>query len=391
MLDAARNVGVEKPYLGNRAVQWGRIDIEELPRAPMTQPDLKRFRLEPGDLLVCEGGEIGRAAIWESPISECYYQKALHRLRPTRGYSVFLMMALLRLWTTTGHLANFVGQTSIAHLPKAKLELVPLPVPPPPEQCAIAEALSDVDRLITALGKLIAKKRTIKQAAMHQLLTGEMRLPGFSGDWTTRQLGDFGHWRGGSTPLMSNSVFWSGGDIPWLSSSDVRQGWINDSSSKITQRAVNDTSVPIVKPGSVIVVVRSGILRRFLPVACNSQPVAINQDLRALEPGPHHHPQFIQHALIKCERRLLVDCLKAGTTVESIDSAWFRGFRIPIPPLDEQRAIAKALSDMDAEIAALECRQDKTKQIKLGMMQQLLTGRIRLVKQSPQEEAEDTS
>ena len=98
------------------------------------------------------------------------------------------MMSLLQLWTSTGYLTNYVTQTSIAHLSKDKFEAVPLPVPPPAEQRAIAEALSNVDGLLRALETLIAKKRAIKQAAMQQLLTGKTRLPGFGGGWTEATL-----------------------------------------------------------------------------------------------------------------------------------------------------------------------------------------------------------
>lgn len=88
MLDAEKNTGVPKPFLGNRAVQWGRIDLSDIGTVPLTPSDLQRFRLREGDLLVCEGGEAGRAAIWKGQLGECYYQKALHRLRPKRHYSV---------------------------------------------------------------------------------------------------------------------------------------------------------------------------------------------------------------------------------------------------------------------------------------------------------------
>ena len=157
MLDAAKNTGVSKPYIGNRSVQWGRFDLTNIDTVPMTSADLRRFRLRSGDLLVCEGGEIGRAAIWHEPIRECYYQKALHRLRPTGRYDVYLMMSLLKLWSSTGYLTDYVTQTSIAHLPKDRLEIVPLPVPTAVEQRAIAAVLSDVDELIGSLESLIAK------------------------------------------------------------------------------------------------------------------------------------------------------------------------------------------------------------------------------------------
>jgi len=90
MLDSEKNAGVPKPYLGNRAVKWGRIDLDDIGVIKLTPSDLQRFRLREGDLLVCEGGEIGRTAIWRQPIEECYYQKALHRLRPIRVGSAML-------------------------------------------------------------------------------------------------------------------------------------------------------------------------------------------------------------------------------------------------------------------------------------------------------------
>ena len=278
-----------------------------------------------------------------------------------------------------GRIKFAIESTGVPQLTAPQISGYRLAVPPSPEQRAIATALSDVDALLDGLDRLIAKKRDLKQATMQQLLTGQTRLPGFSGKWNVKPLGDLGHWRGGSTPLMSKRNYWVGGTVSWLSSSDVRQGWIKNVSGHITEEAIAETSVPLIPPDSVIVVIRSGILRRFLPVARCSRTVAINQDLRALHPGPQRDPAFLVHALIGFERRLLLDCLKAGTTVESIDSAWFRGFEIPMPSIDEQRAIAAVLSNMDAEIAALERRRDKTRDLKKGMMQELLTGRTRLI------------
>ncbi len=86
MLDVEKNTGVPRPFIGNRAVQWGRIDVSDIGTILLTPSDLRRFWLRAGDLLVCEGGEVGRAAIWRGQIRECYYQKALHRLRPKRRY-----------------------------------------------------------------------------------------------------------------------------------------------------------------------------------------------------------------------------------------------------------------------------------------------------------------
>lgn len=176
MLDAEKNVGVPKPFIGNRAVQWGSIEVGDLPTVPMSRSDIDRFRLKRGDLLVCEGGEVGRAAIWEAPIEECYYQKALHRLRPMRGFHPRLMAALLRLWSDRGLFSNYVTQTSIAHLPREKFLEMPLLVPSTAEQTAIATVLSDMDAELSALEARRDKTRALKQGMMQELLTGRIRL-----------------------------------------------------------------------------------------------------------------------------------------------------------------------------------------------------------------------
>lgn len=102
MLDAEKNTGEPKPFLGNRAVQWGRIEVSDVGEIKLSPSELQRYRLREGDLLVCEGGEVGRSAIWHQTVNECYYQKALHRLRPRRGFNVLLMQNILHLYSKTG-------------------------------------------------------------------------------------------------------------------------------------------------------------------------------------------------------------------------------------------------------------------------------------------------
>jgi type I restriction enzyme S subunit len=176
MLDAEKNSGIAKPYIGNQAVQWGRIDTAELQTVRLSSADIERYRLEKGDLLVCEGGEVGRAAIWNAPLDECYYQKALHRLRPRRGMNSHFMAATLEIWANQGALENYVTQTSIAHLPREKFIEVPLRVPPVAEQSAVAAVLSDMDAELDALEARRDKTRAVKQAMMQELLTGGTRL-----------------------------------------------------------------------------------------------------------------------------------------------------------------------------------------------------------------------
>lgn len=379
MLDAEKNVGISKPFLGNRAIQWGRVDPSCIGQIKLTARDLQRYRLREGDLLVCEGGEVGRAAIWRNELDECYYQKALHRLRSKRGYNPTLMLNVLRKHAASGVLQNFVTQTSIAHLPKDKFEEVPVPLPGKIEQEAIAEALSDADALIESLEQLIAKKRQIKQGTMQALLTGKQRLPGVGGKLESKRLDQLGRWVGGMTPSMRNPSYWQGGTVPWISSGDVKLPRLKDTTQRVTAAALKDHTTTLVPENSIVVVMRSGILRKFFPVAMNMVPMAINQDLKALIPESGMCAEYILHALIGSGDEILARCLKSGTTVESIEFGWLKSFTIWVPAPEEQAAIATILTDMDTELAELETRLAKTRQLKQGMMQELLTGRIRLV------------
>ena len=178
---------------------------------------------------------------------------------------------------------------------------------------------------------------------------------------------------------MRESAYWSGGTIPWISSADVKVRLIADAPYKITEHAVQNSSTTLLPANSIILVVRSGILRKFLPVARNITEVAINQDIKAIIPDGMRAPEYIQHLLSWAGPRILATCLKSGTTVESIEFKWLKSFAVAIPPtLAEQSAIATALSDADSLIESLEDLIAKKRQIKQGAMQELLTGKRRL-------------
>ena len=148
---------------------------------------------------------------------------------------------------------------------------------------------------------------------------------------------------------------------------------------KITSHAVKNSSTTLLPVDSIIVVVRSGILRKYLPVAKNTLNLAINQDIKALIPAGAYVPDYLLHLLMWCGPRILATCLKSGTTVESVEFRWLKSFAIALPPTKaEQEAIAEAMSDADALIESLEQFLTKKRRIKKGAMQELLTGKKRL-------------
>ena len=376
MLDTEKNAGVPKPFLGNRAIQWGRIDLTAIGEIKLTPSDLQRLRLQEGDLLVCEGGEIGRAAVWQQPIEECYYQKALHRLRPLRGYNVQLMLNILQRLTSTGFLLNFVTQTSIAHLPKDKFETVPIPVPSTKaEQEAIAEALSDAEALIESLEQLLTKKRQIKKGAMQELLTGKKRLPGFSGERETMALGRAADIRNGATPSTQNTAFWNG-SIPWCTPTDITGTpgkYLLTTERSITAEGLSSCPASLLPAGALLLCSRATIGE----IKIAASPVCTNQGFKSLVCQDGVSNEFLYYLLLTLKPQMMEKAI--GSTFLEIGKRDLAAIEVRLPRYDEQTAIATILSDMDAEITALEAKLSKARQIKQGMMQELLTGRTRLV------------
>jgi type I restriction enzyme S subunit len=166
-----------KPYLRNANVQWGAVDVTDLYEMDFSEAEQKKFLLKQGDLLICEGGEIGRTALWKAELPECYFQKAIHRARPR---STDVVPEFLRYWMEWGfRLADVYGvtgtQTTIAHLPQEKLAQLKIPNPPKSVQEEIATALSASDTVICAVQDEIALLDEFFAAILQGLMTGDLR------------------------------------------------------------------------------------------------------------------------------------------------------------------------------------------------------------------------
>jgi type I restriction enzyme, S subunit len=369
MLDVEKNVGVQKPYLGNKSIQWGRIEIDDIGLIALTPSDMQRFRLKNGDLLVCEGGESGRAAIWNSQIDECYYQKALHRLRPIRDYNIYLMLCFLQYWVSNNFLADFVTQTSIAHLPKEKFEQVPLTVPTKEEQEAIAHALSDIDALIESLDRLLTKKRQIKQGAMQELLRSK-------NGWVEKSLGEVAYFFKGKG-LPKSEI------IPFATYPCIHYGELF---TKYPETILNVQSRTNVNAG-VFYSVANDVLMPTSDVTPNGLATAsciledgviLGGDILVIRINPKELNGSFLSYLIRHSKKQIMQLI-SGTTVYHLYGSDMQKFYFSMPTIEEQIEIATILSDMDAEIDSIEAKLTKTRQIKQGMMHELLTGRIRLI------------
>jgi type I restriction enzyme S subunit len=255
-----------------------------------------------------------------------------------------------------------------------------IPLPSPSERHAIATALSDVDELVSALDRLITKKRDLKQAAMQQLLTGKTRLPGFHGDWEVRLLGEIADVKTGpfgsslhesdyvhdGTPIITVEHLGEFGvvhsNLPMVSDSD-RQ--------RLRAYALEIGDIVFSRVGSVdrnslIGRAEDGWLfsGRLLRVRPNRQKVL----------APFLSYQFHSERFLAAVREVAV-----GQTMASLNTQILKGIPVTLPTLPEQAGIADVLTDVNAELVVLEARRDKTRELKQAMMQELLTGKTRLV------------
>lgn len=241
----------------------------------------------------------------------------------------------------------------------------------PKEQTAIATALSDTDALIAALDKKIAKKQQIKQGTIQQLLTGKKRLSGFSGEWVEKKICEVGKVITGSTPSRSNPDLWNGNFV-WVSAQDLKSKYIVDSVEKITEDGKNTCRV--LPPNSVLVTCIASIgLNALSKVAC-----ATNQQINSVVCNSDNEPEFLYYQINNNVENLKM--IAGQTAVPIINKGQFENFTLMFPNAkSEQTAIAQILTDMDNEIAQLEKERDKYKELKAGMMQVLLTGKVRFV------------
>jgi type I restriction enzyme S subunit len=301
---------------------------------------------------------VGKVAIWRDELAVAYYNSNLMRLEfdaeqvcsnEYANYSLNTEGAVSRLR------ALATGTTSVAAIYTRDLMKLQVLVPPLPEQRAIATALSDVDGLLGGLDRLIAKKRDLKQAAMQQLLTGQTRLPGFHGEWEVRRLGDVVQVQKGQ--LITSSTLMPG-DVPVIAGGK-QPAYYHASANRF---------------GRTVTISASGASAGY--VALYDEPIFAS-DCSTISEAESYCLDFVFYQLL-CKQQTIYKA-QTGGAQPHIHAKDLNPILFTFPPLPEQTTIASVLTEMDAELAVLEQRREKTRALKQAMMQELLTGRTRLV------------
>ena len=384
---AVNALGPQRPYLRTKNVFDGRIDIDDVLTMPMTDEQFAQFQIRNGDVLLNEGQSlelVGRCAIYQDEYPEpCAIQNALLRFRAREDVSKKFASYLFRHCQQTGVFARIALQTtSVAHLGGSRFERLCLPWPTEPEQRAIAAALSDVDALLGGLDRHIAKKRDLKQAAMQQLLTGQTRLPGFSGEWEVKRLGDVGATYGGLTG--KTKADFGEGAASYITFMNVMSNLVIDCDMFERVNVSPHETQNLVMKGDLFfngssetpeeVAMCAVLLEDVRDIYLNSFCFGFR-----FREGAQADGVFFAYYLRSEEGRELMKSLAQGSTRYNLSKVALLDSSLLSPSLPEQSAIAAVLSDMDAELSKLVARRDKTRNLKQAMMQELLTGRIRLV------------
>ena len=406
-LDKAKNKGNLKPYLCSINVYWDGIDLTTVKEARLEENELPKYLLRPGDLLICEGGDVGRSAVWEST-QEMYYQNALHRVRFYGGINPHYFQLLLECYKGNQILDAYSKGMTIRHLVQTALNTIVFPLPPLSEQTRIVNAVKRLlpylhsydkaEQKLTALntgfpealkksilqeavqGKLVPqdssdepaeallervraeKQRLVKEGKIkkdkhesvifrrdnsHYEKRGseevciDEEIPfEIPENWTWARLSSFGVFSSGKTPSMSNPQFWNG-NIPWVTSKDMKRPVITDSEMHISELAAS--SMQLYPAGTLLLVARSGILKRLLPLCKLGIDSTINQDIKAFSLYDIELSEWLFYGIKAFEPYILKELVKSVTTVESLKFDEFSAMLIPVPPLSEQKRIIAAI------------------------------------------------
>jgi type I restriction enzyme S subunit len=343
--------------------------------------ELKRFEVKENDFIVSCSGTIGRIYQIPKTAAKGVINQALLIIK-TDKYKIddkyfFYYFDWERFQTKIvdntqgGAMPNLVGMNIFRE--------TPIPLPPLPEQQAIAEVLSDMDALITSLDQLITKKRNIKHGTMQLLLMGKKRLAGFSSNWETKEIGNDIDLLTGY-PFPSNK--YSSDGIRLLRGSNIKRGITDWSDDLVTywKEITPELERYSCKEGDIVIAMDGSLVgKSYARLSQGDVPSLLLQRvarIRSKKIDLGYLKEFIGSKYFS----KYCDSVKTVTAIPHISSSDIRNFKIQIPPTtEEQQAIAQILSEMDAEIEALEKKREKYKAIKQGMMQELLTGKTRLV------------
>ena len=383
MLDKGKSNGhAHVPYLRNVNVQWGRIDTHDLLTMELAEDARERFGVKKGDLLVCEGGEVGRSAIWHGRTEYLAYQKALHRIRPSDRLDSHFLRYLLEHHSLSGTLAKFSTGTTIAHLPQQQLRRLPVPLPPLDEQHRIVDLLEDhLSRLDAADNYLAIAKRRLESMVSSVLLALIPDERDYPETWKPVTVAEAGHVGLG----RQRHPDWHNGPNmkPYLRVANVFEDRI-DTSDVMEMHWPDETFERFkLHPGDVLL--NEGQSPDLLgrPAIYGGEPseTAFTNSLIRFKANDDVLPEF---ALLVFRRHMRSGRFKREsritTNIAHLSAARLKPIEFPIPPIDEQTTIVatadEQLSAVKRLALELEAAKARQKNLRRSVLAAAFSGRL---------------
>lgn len=356
-LNKSKDRGELHPYLCSINILWDKIDLSTLKQACFEADEQEKYSVRKGDLLVCEGGDTGRSAIWDRD-ETILYQNALHRLRFHESVSPKFVLFYLMYLKDIGEIDNKYSKgVTIKHLVKKALLSIPLPIPPKSTQLSIVSELDKINELIRIKKEQLKDYETLAQSIFYEMFGDPVEN---EKGWEVKKIGDVCKTSSGGTPSKAHDEYYNG-DILWLRSGEVGQGDIYDTEQTITLLGLENSSAKIFPVNTVVIAMygatvgQVGILRKEM---------STNQAVCGILPNGVLTPEYLNYFLLRMKSEFLK--LAIGGAQANISQQIIRKTLIPLPPLSLQKyftcrirqikqqkaAIQKTITDLETLLAA---------------------------------------
>lgn len=306
---------------------------------------------------------IGRAGLAFYDYNDVAFGAFLTLARPKNGCNKSFVDLFFQSFLYRQSIRELASGVNINNIRSEYITNMTFPLPPLSEQQRIVERIEELfakldeakERLQEAADSFAVRKAAILHKAFTGELTKQWRWENGVSDesWEEKKLGEVGSWLGGGTPSTSREEYWENGNILWITSKDMKSAVIEDTLMKVNEIGVKNSSANYIEKPALLVVMRSGILRRTFPVAMVKKPFTVNQDLKAIIPDKDDL-EFLYWMLLSNEQRILDTCMKNGTTVESINSNALKNLTFKCPTLPEQHEIVRLIDDLLARERAAQ-------------------------------------
>lgn len=340
-LNQSKDTGDMHPYLCAINILWDKIDFTTVKQTRFESSEIDRYSVRKDDLLICEGGDIGRAAIWDKD-ETMLYQNALHRVRFYGSIIPKFCLLYLRFLKNTGVLDERYGKgVTIKHLVKSSLLSIPIPVPPIAEQEKIVAELDCLSGIIEKKKQQMKELDNLAQSIFYEMF-GE-HADGRD-KWKIAKLGNVCKTTSGGTPSKGHPEYYEGGDIPWLRSGEVNKMNIHETELFITKEGLNNSSAKWF-PKNTVVIAMYGATVGQVGILCN--PMTTNQAICGIFPNETFTPVYLYHFLLSKKPEYLE--IATGGAQANISQNIVRDTVVSCPPLTLQQDFASKIESIEKQ------------------------------------------